>query len=162
MGRRGAAALVAALAVGLPLACGDARDAAWPQVPSSWLQWADGSAAQVSRSKMLELEGKLAGDARGPVVEPGGKRPAGWRGGVIAAVRPDACGVALARTYSQRPADVAQLAASILRPPSPWAEKRAPHHPALDLIATWRDSVSRDGNVIERRMHSAIRNTGRS
>jgi hypothetical protein len=82
MGRRGAAALVAALAVGLPLACGDAPDAAWPQISSSWLQWADGSAAQVSRPKMLELAGELAGDARGPVVEPAGREPP-WGGNAI-------------------------------------------------------------------------------
>ena len=67
---------------------------------------------------------------------------------------------ALRRAHPQRPADVSQMAASLLRPRSPW--KRAHDHSALELATMWRDaSILRNGTVVERHLHSAIRNTGR-
>ena len=62
------------------------------------------------------------------------------------------------RMNQQRPADVAQLAASLLRPRSPW--KRAHGNPGLRLKHTWRDA-SMNGAVVERHVRSAISNTGR-
>ena len=58
---------------------------------------------------------------------------------------------------AQRPATLAQLAASVLNPPLPWA---LPHdNPALLLAASWHEPMDRNGTAT-RRLQLSLRNAG--
>ena len=58
---------------------------------------------------------------------------------------------------AQRPSTLAQLAASVLYPPLPWA---LPHdNPALFLAALWDEPIDRNGTAA-RRLQLSLRNAG--